>query len=168
MSVGASHARHFALVDDVVDHFDAAVTGLGPELASRYAGLFAVSSVAVLELALKDVITGFAKSRDGVFGDYIEAKYASTNARIKLTQIREEHLKPFGSMYVDNFNKHLARAERLALKRYRFSVVQRYSNLITCRHKFAHEGQATCTYGDAKDGFAAGKVVIWCLARSFV
>jgi hypothetical protein len=160
------HARHFALVDDVVEHFDDAVDGLGPELASRYAGLFAVSSVAVLELALKDVVIGFAKSRDVVFGDYIETRYAQTNARIKLQHIREEHLKPFGSGYVARFNEYVSRAERLSLKWYRFSLIQRYSNLITCRHKFAHEGQATCTYGDAKDGFAAGKVIISCLARS--
>lgn len=162
------HSRHFALVDDVVGHFDGAVVGLGPELASRYAGLFAISSVAVLELALKDVIVGFAKSRDRVFGDYIEARYAQTNARIKLDQIRESHLKLFGDTYVKNFNANIARAENLALKWYRFSIAQRYSNLITCRHKFAHEGQATCTYGDAKHGFAAGKVIISCLARALV
>lgn len=160
------HTRHFALVDDVVNHFDEAVVGLGPELASRYAGLFAVSSVAVLELALKDVITEFAKSRDEVFGDYVEARYANTNARIKVSQIRDEHLRPFGIGYVERFNAYLDRAERMALKWYRFSLTQRYANLITCRHKFAHEGQATCTYGDAKGGFSAGKVVISCLARS--
>ena len=156
--------KHFALVDDVVDHFDDAVVGLGPELASRYAGLFAVSSVAVLELALKDVIVGFARKRDGVFGDYIEARYEKTNARITLRHIREEHLKPFGALYVARFNAQLERAERSVLRWYRFSMKQRYSNLITCRHTFAHEGQATCTYGDTKDGFRAGKVVIRCLS----
>ena len=49
-----------------------------------------------------------------------------------------------------------------------FSVKHSYEALLTCRHKFSHEGSIpeTASYADVKRGFDAGKVVMECLAKT--
>lgn len=161
-----TYAKHFALVDDVASHFDAAVTGLDPFTVTRYAGLYAVSSAAVLELALKEIVIEFARSRDAVFGDYIAARYEFINGRIKLTHIKQDHLEPFGKSYLRRFDRLVKWLDTYGVKRRRGSLISAYGNLLTCRHKFAHEGLTTCTYGEVKAGFEAGKRIMACLHRA--
>lgn len=158
-----TYSRHFSLVDDVSSHFDGAVEGLDAFTVTRYAGLYAVSSAAVLELALKEIVIEFARSRDVVFGEYLASRYETLNGRIKLANIREEHLRPFGGIFLDRFNRLLGWLDDWNLKCQRGSIISSYGNLLTCRHTFAHEGKTTCTYQEAKAGFKAGKVVMACL-----
>lgn len=161
-----SYLRHFALVDDVSNHFDQAINGLDAFTVTRYAGLYAVSSAAVIELALKEIIVEFASSRDSVFGEYVASRYEYLNGRIKLKHIKEEHLEPFGSVYLNRFNKMIVWLDKYNINRKRGSIISSYGNLLTCRHKFAHEGITTCTYDEVKSGFVAGKVIMACLNRS--
>lgn len=161
-----TYSKHFALVDDVSGHFDSAIRGLDSFTVTRYAGLYAVSSAAVLELALKEIVTEFAASRDVVFGNYMAASYSQINGRIKVQSIRDNHIKPFGAKYLEKFNRFVAWCESQALKQRRGSLLSKYSNLLICRHKFAHEGLTTCTYNEVKEGFEAGKVIMKCLDRS--
>lgn len=158
-----TYSRHFSLVDDVSSHFDGAVEGLDAFTVTRYAGLYAVSSAAVLELALKEIVIKFAQSRDVVFGEYLASRYETLNGRIKLAHIRDEHLRPFGGIYLDRFNKLINWLDNWSLKCHRGSIISSYGNLLTCRHTFAHEGKTTCTYQEVKAGFGAGKTVMACL-----
>lgn len=158
-----AYSRHFSLVDDVSSHFDSAVEGLDAFTVTRYAGLYAVSSAAVLELALKEIVIKFAQSRDVVFGEYLASRYETLNGRIKLAHIRDEHLRPFGGIYLDRFNKLINWLDNWSLKYHRGSIISSYGNLLTCRHTFAHEGKTTCTYQEVKAGFEAGKTVMACL-----
>jgi hypothetical protein len=158
-----NYAKHFALVDDVAGHFDGAIKGLDAFTVTRYAGLYAVSSAAVLELALKEIVIGFAASRDPVFGDYIASRYEFINGRIKLSHIKQDHLEPFGKAYLKNFDRLVTWLDAYGVKRKRGSLVSAYGNLLTCRHKFAHEGATTCTYDEVKSGFEAGKRIMACL-----
>jgi hypothetical protein len=161
-----SYIKHFALVDDVSAHFDGAVLGLDPFTKSRYAGLYAVSSAAVLELSLKQIVTEFAQKANPIFGEYVASKYVQINGRIKLSHIQEEHLRPFGTKYKDRFERLVKRIDRYSLNHKGLAVISAYGNLLTCRHKFAHEGVTTATYEDVKKGFEAGKVVMACLHKT--
>lgn len=160
-----TYSRHFSLVDDVSSHFDGAVEGLDAFTVTRYAGLYAVSSAAVLELALKEIVVEFARSRDVVFGEYLASRYETLNGRIKLANIRDEHLRPFGGIFLDRFNRLLKWLDNWSLKCQRGAVISSYGNLLTCRHTFAHEGKTTCTYQEVKAGFEAGKIVMACLSH---
>ena len=160
------YAKHFALVDGVSSHFDGAINGLDAFTVSRYAGLYAVSSAAVLELALKEIIIDFARSRDLVFGEYVATRYKRLNGRISMDDIKNEHLKPFGSEYLKAFGRIVRWIDNYSIKRRRGSLISSYENLLECRHKFAHEGQTTCTYEEVKFGFESGKKIMACLNRA--
>lgn len=163
-----SYTDHFRLVDDVSAHFDGAVAAVDPALKSRYTGFYAVTSAAVLELALKEIIIGFAQANNSLFGGYVASRYERINGRISLDDFHREHLKPFGEKYRIGFKNRLACIEQYFLLRKGISVKASYLNLLTCRHTFAHEGTVptTATYEEMKQGFEAGKIVMSCLSRA--
>lgn len=162
-----AYSDHFILVDQVASHFDAAIKEAPPQIQSSYAGFFAVSSAAVLELALKEIIIGFAQRAHPIFGDYIASQYEQINGRIKLKLIKDIHLKPFGENYLDRFGRLISRVDSRGLKKLHVSVVSSYGVLIVCRNTYAHEGivPPNTTYQDVKRGYEAGKVVMGCLDR---
>lgn len=163
-----TYIRHFQLVDDVSAHFDETVNSANAFLQSRYVGFYAVSSAAVLELALKEVVVGFARHHHSMFGEYVASRYEKINGRIRLDHITDEHLKPFGSTFKNRFRELLEQADQLSIRESSYSVRSSYEILLTCRHQFSHEGsipEAT-SYADIKKGFDAGKVVMECLAKT--
>lgn len=162
------YTDHYQLVEDVTNHFDVAIATLDPLLVSKYTGFFAVSSAAVLELALKDIIIEFAILNNSLFGQYVASRYERINGRIKLEDFHKEHLKPFGQTYRTKFKRRLSLIDRHFMRQQSFSVSTAYENLLTCRHTFAHEGVVpmSMTYQEVKRGFEAGKLVMSCLART--
>lgn len=163
-----AYTDHFHLIDDVSSHFDGVLSGVDPIVKSRYAGFYAVTSAAVLELALKEIVIAFAESNHRLFGEYVAAKYERINGRIGLDDCHKEHLKPFGDQFRRAFKSRLAGVERHFLRSRGVSIKTSYENLLTCRHAFAHEGAvpATATYEEVKQGFESGKVVMQCLSRT--
>lgn len=163
-----AYRGHFQLVDDVSGHFDSMVNAADPFLQSRYVGFYAVASAAVLELALKQVISDFAKQKHPLFGDYIASRYERINGRISVEDVIKEHLRPFGTGYQTGFKNRLKAVDRYGIAKHGFSVKSSYESLLTCRHKFAHEGDvpSTVSYLDIKNGFLAGKAVMGCIART--
>lgn len=162
-----AYTDHFRLVDDVTIHFDDAVLAVDAFIQSRYVGFYSVAAAAVVELALKEIIISFATANNPLFGGYVESKYEQINGRIKLDHIRDDHLDPFGDRYKRRFKRLLDRVERIELRRRKFSVKSSYTNLLNCRHEFAHGGSipSHSTYVEVKKGFDAGKIVLACLAK---
>lgn len=162
------YRRHFRLVDDISDHFDAALNSADVFLQSRYVGFYAVSSAAVLELALKEVVINFARHHHSLFGTYIASRYERINGKIKIDDIVKEHLKPFGRDFQQRFERLIRRVDQLMIRRDGFSIKSSYGILLTSRHQFAHEGSVpeTATYAEIKKGFEAGKLVMSCLAKT--
>ncbi|TPD63718.1 hypothetical protein FJP69_17375 [Stenotrophomonas maltophilia] len=160
--------QHFSLVDDVTAHFDGLLVGLGPEFTSRYTGFYAVTSAAVLELTLKDIVVAFAQKNHSLFGEYVSARYERINGRISFDDCLKEHLKPFGKKYQESFKLRVRKFEAYCLKKHGRPLKLTYENLLTCRHSFAHEGKvpSMTTYMEMKQGFEAGKLLMTCLART--
>jgi hypothetical protein len=161
------YTDHFRLVDDVSGHFDTAVAAVDPMIKSRYAGFYAVASAAVLELALKEIIIAFAQSKHPLFGSYVADRYERINGRIKMDNIKSEHLAPFGKTYRTRFDRLVKRVDRFSIYQRKGPVITAYENLLTCRHTFAHEGMVppSTTYDEVKHGFEAGKTIMKCLAK---
>jgi hypothetical protein len=162
-----SYSDHFKLVDDVTDHLDAAAGAVEPMIRSKYAGFYAVASAAVLELALKEIIITFAQNTNPLFGEYIADRYEQINGRIKLANIKGEHLKPFGEKYLKRFERLVDRVNSLCMRQQKPPIITSYGNLLLCRHKFAHEGviPSYITYEEVKQGFESGKMIMQCLAK---
>lgn len=162
-----AYSDHFKLADDVSAHFDGVLSG-DPLLKSRYAGFYAVTSAAVLELALKQIVIDFAAANHQLFGNYVASKYERINGRIAVDDCMKEHLKPFGEKFKRTFKQRLEAIEKHFMGKSGISIKTSYNNLLTCRHSFAHEGAvpSTATYEEVKQGFEAGKLVMQCLART--
>jgi hypothetical protein len=163
-----AYSKHFQLVDDVAAHFDIVVNSADAFLQSRYVGFYAVAAAAVLELALKEIVVEFARHHHALFGDYMASSYEQVRGQIRIAHITGKHLKPFGGKFQDRFRDLLKEMDQLSICESGYSVNLSYEALLTCRHKFAHEGSvpATTSYADIKNGFSAGKVVMECLAKT--
>jgi len=162
-----SYRRHYQLVDDVTGHFDEVTKTIDAFTESRYVGFFAVASISVIELAYKDIIVDFAARTHPTFGSFFSSHYERLNARVKLEHVNTD-LKRLGGNFQAKFTKLLDRVHTHEIRHNSFSVKDSYASLITCRHKFSHEGSIpeNIGYNDVKNGYRAGKIVLSCLAKT--
>ena len=94
--------------------------------------------------------------------------YSKSNGRIKLDDIKKNHVKKLGDTYLNKFSANLNKAESFFLDAAGESITTNYDNIIGWRNKFAHEGQipATPTYEEVKWAYILGREVIICLESS--
>ena len=153
---------------------DYLITNLSPYLATvhdagvlaSYAGFLSVSSVTVYELAIKDIFGDFALKKNKVFGHYIEKHLSRINGRIKLDDLKSSQIKTFGAKYLLKFDKSVNIKEATFLISHGRSLKSSYSNLITCRHEFVHQGNPTLTITEVIDSYNLGKEIIHSLNES--
>lgn len=160
---------HFKLVDDSLASLDSILSNVtDPFFRSRLTGLVAVGAVTAYELAIKTILTEFARKKHTVFGSFIENHYDRLNGRITLAELRGKHIKRFGEKYARRFEKLLKASEDTVFQAEHKSVQSSYSNIITWRNEFAHAGQIpqNATYEEVRKAYELGKEVIRCLADS--
>ena len=161
------YSDHFRLTDDLIQHLDPILAGLNdPFIESRYTGFLAVSSVTVLELAMKTIFLDFSTGKHKVLANFCAKHFDHINGRIGLKLIRDDYLARFGSKYQARFEKALEKLERQELKSSGISIKASYGNLLTWRNEFAHQGNipANASYAEVKRAFGCGKQAMNCLA----
>ncbi len=166
-----SYEDRFIAADELITHLDSVFAGVpNPLLQSKYVGFLAVSAVTVYELAVKDILINFAKNKHAVFGSFTAETCARLNGRIKREHLEDEFIVKFGSKYKTRFKKMVDRQERLFITSHGVSIKNCYSNIITWRNQFAHEGviPAYATYDEVKNSYQHGKTVIKCLFSTLV
>lgn len=164
-----SYVDHFRLVDDILPHMDATVKdALDPFIQSRYVGFFAVSVAAVFELAIKQILIEFATQKHETFGDYCSGSLKKLNGKIQLDELGNNYIKLFGSVYLEKFKENIKNEEEKGFIEKRYSIKAAYSQIITWRHAFAHEGKIPehATFDEAKNGYLSGKLIIAGLAKA--
>ena len=162
-----SYQRHFKLTDDLIVHLDQVLLKpVDPFLESRYTGFLAVSAVTVFELTVKSIFLDFADSKHVILKNFCSEFFSRINGRIGMDSITKEYLQKFGQKYLKRFKTRIDRIDREYLRSRRMSVKNSYSNLITWRNAFAHEGNLPqqATYAEVKEAYQAGKLVMDCLA----
>lgn len=156
-----AYQDRFSTTDNLIAHLSPIVTGITDSaIISNYAGFLSVSAVTVFELAIRDIFTEFAAKKNIVFGNFVEKHFANINGRIKLDDLKGNHIKLFGTRYLDKFEKKLVRREVIVFTSTRKNVRSDYSNLIMCRHKYVHGGNPTLTFQEVLDNYQTGKEVI--------
>lgn len=156
-----AYQDRFIATDNLIAHLTPIVTGIADAATkSNYAGFLSVSAVTVYELAIKDIFTEFATKKNSVFGDFIAKHFASINGRIKLDDLKGQHIKPFGAKYLDKFERKLKIREQAIFVATAHNVRSNYSNLIICRHKYVHAGNPTLTFEEVLDNYETGKEII--------
>jgi len=164
-----SYDSHFRHADDVVTHLSGLMpTITDPLLRAKYVGFVAVVAVTVYELALKDIFINFGHSKHKVLGNFTEKHFSRINGRIKINIIKDDYISRFGDKYIKSFNKNLEARTVEYFRSERRDIKSSYSNIITWRNDFAHEGNinSTTTFEEVVNAYNDGKEVLHCLARS--
>lgn len=162
------YSDHYKLTDDLIQHLDQTVAGLtDPFIESRYTGFLAVSSVTVLELAMKTIFCDFAAAKHKILGEFCSQHFDRINGRIGLKTIDQDYLVKFGPKYRLRFQRSVDKLERQHLRAVGASIKASYGNLLTWRNEFAHEGNipSNATYAEVKRAYGCGKTVMDCLAK---
>jgi hypothetical protein len=160
---------HFRHADDVITHLNGLVPTLtDPLLQVKYTGFVTVAAVTVYELAIKEIFFEFGRRKHKVFGKFTESYFDRINGRVSLKNVREDYCERFGEVYVNRFKKRLESATKAYLRAHGRDLKSSYSNLVTWRNAFAHEGNvpATATYAEVIQAYEDGKEVIHALAVS--
>lgn len=156
-----AYQDRFIATDNLIAHLSPIVTAItDTAIKSNYAGFLSVSAVTVYELSIKDIFTEFASNKNKVFGNFIEKHFANINGKIKLADLKGLHIKPFGTKYLDKFEKKLKLREDVIFTTVRKNVRSDYSNLILCRHEYVHAGNPTLTFQEVLESYQIGKEVI--------
>ncbi len=164
-----SYVSHFQHADDVIAHLDTVMpTITDPLLQAKYVGFVSVAAVTVYEQAVKEIFIDFSTRKHKVLGNFTEAYFHRINGKIKIQVIRDEYISKFGDKYQKRFRKKLEQASKTYLAANRRDMKSSYSNLITWRNDFAHEGKinSTTTYREVVQAYKDGKEVIHCLAET--
>ena len=155
------YTDRFIATDNLITHLSTVIETISDaSIQASYAGFLSVSAVTVYELAIKDIFNEFALKKNKVFGAFVENHFDRINGRIKLKDLKEQHIPLFGSKYLDKFKKELEQKENSIFSTSRVSVKSNYGNLIICRHEFVHEGSPTLTVTDVMNSYQYGKEVI--------
>lgn len=161
------YTDHFRLTDDLIQHLDPIVAGLNdPFIETRYTGFLAVSSVTVLELAMKTIFLEFAAAKHKVLGNFCAQYFDRINGRIDIKSITDDYAARFGNKYKEKFKKSLNNLEQQQLIATGSSTKSAYGNLLVWRHEFAHKGSIPiqATYSEVRRAYFCGKDVMHCLA----
>lgn len=166
-----AYTDHFKHADDVINELNKYVPSITDQLIkSKYVGFVSVAAVTVYELAIKDIFIEFANKKHKVLGSFTEAFFDRINGRIKIKIIKDDYISKFGNKYVRNFSKKIDEEKENFLRVNRRDFNTSYSNVITWRNDFAHEGKINqnATYEEVVLAYEDGKQVIHCLANSMV
>lgn len=164
-----AYTDRFALVEDYLAHLDPMMAGIAdPFVQGRYIGFIATSAVTVYELAIKDIFYAFADKKHVVLGDVTRARFFRLNGKIKLDDLKKDHVKMFGDKYRQRFLRKLDEFDLAYIRQHGLSPKTAYSNIITWRHQFVHEGihPTTTNYAEMKEHYEAGKQIIHCLNKT--
>lgn len=163
------YSDHFKLADDFIAHLDLSIGGIAdPFIRSRYVGFVAVSAATVYELAIKEIFTSFAVKKHKVLGNFAQKYFDRINGQVGKSRIEGTYLPLFGEKYANRFHKKIEEVELDTLKTDNVSVKSSYSNLLTWRHSFAHEGlvPVNATYDEVKKSYQYGCRLVHCLAET--
>lgn len=164
-----SYVNHFKHADDMVAHLQKLMPTISdPLLRAKYVGFVAVVAVTVYELALKEIFIEFGRSKHKVLGHFTEKHFERINGRIKIKMLQDDYIERFGDKYLKRFKKYLDKKSKTYFMTYHRDIKNSYSNIITWRNDFAHEGNtnSTATFDEVVMAYEDGKEVIHCLASS--
>lgn len=163
--------QRFTSADDFLQHTDLMMEQINdPFIQQKYIGFITISAVSVYELAIKDIIFRFSDQKHKVLGVVSRHNYERLNVRIKLNELRKDHIRQFGENYVKKFNNILDNREQNSFRAGKGSIQTAYANIISWRNIFAHTGESptTTTYAEVKNFYNLGKEVIYSLDEALI
>jgi hypothetical protein len=160
---------HFQHADDIITHLNSFVPRLSdPLLQVKYVGFIAIAAVTVYEIAIKHIFIEFGTKKHQVLGNFTASFFEHLNGRIRIGAIRDDYIRRFGERYIRRFDKQLEIISHNYMLTNKRDIISAYSNLITWRNDFAHEGtiKTNATYPDVVLAYEDGKEIIRCIAET--
>jgi hypothetical protein len=155
------YTDRFTSTDNLIPHLSGVITLItDPSLIANYTGFLSVSAVTVFELAIKDIFELFARNKNNTFGNYVQVHLERINGRIKLDDLKKDHIKRFGDKYLIRFKRELDKKEAAIFTTSHQSIKACYSNLIVCRHEYVHKGNPTLSFSEVVNNYHFAKEVI--------
>lgn len=163
------YTDRFVDTDHLITHLQTFVGSITDGvLQARYAGFLSVCAVTVYELAIKDIFRNFASKKNTAFGVFVDSHFDRINGRIKLNNLKDEHIQSFGTKYLTRFIRDLDLKDAASIAAGNGSIKAYYGNLIVCRHNFVHQGNPTLTINEIILYYEKGKEVLHSLNLAMV
>jgi len=166
-----AYKDHFVHADDLITSLKQVLPLVSdPLIRAKYVGFVSIASVTVYELAVKEIFILFAKNKGIAFGEFTRCHFKRINGRIQMTEIKHEYIKRFGEKYLNRFIKKIDSCKKVYMIQHQRDIEVSYTNLITWRHQFTHEGifPSYASFSDVVDAYEDGKEVIRILAETMV
>lgn len=157
---------NFIFADDLISQLNPIIKNLNnPYIETKFTGFLIVSSVTVLEMALKNIFIDFAKMKHIILGNFCDVYFNKIHGKIRLEDIKGDYLNKFGKIYKNDFISKLETLQENELLTNRISITDSYTNLITWRNDFVHQFKiSNATFQDTIFAYECGKKIMDCLS----
>ena len=135
------------------------------QFRSDLSGLLVVSMAASYENCVKEVLISYCGSHHTIFGTFASNQYAKLNSRISLKDL-VDYAKLFGPTTHAMYKDQLSRRRQSILARTGRDICERYEQVLSWRHQYAHSGQQNTTVDEAFTAHTFAKRVILTFADS--
>lgn len=135
------------------------------EFRSDLSGLLVVSMAACYENCVKEALVSYCGSHHLIFGTFASNQFAKLNSRINSSDLIG-YTKLFGSQTHDSYKQRLAARRAAILSRTGRDICERYEQILSWRHQYAHAGQQNTTIEEAYFAHRFAKRVIFTFSEA--
>ena len=166
MKFSGEYAPHLKRAEDLTATVLKFAPPPGPEgdaFRADLAGLLAIAYVAAFENCVKAIFIAFGTAKNPILGTVTEHHFQKLASKIHYDFLGDGYAAQFGQVYKAEYLKCLSANEVTVLAASQVSMKGAYANILTWRHKFAHEGVMLTTLEEVTAAYPAAKHVIQAL-----
>jgi hypothetical protein len=157
------YAPHLKRAEDLTANVLKFAPPPGPEgdaFRADLAGLLAIAYVAAFENCVKAIFIAFGTATNPILGSVTEHHFQKLASKIHYDFLGDGYAVQFGQAYKAEYLKCLNAQEAQVLAASQVSMKGAYANILTWRHKFAHEGVMLTTLEEVTAAYPTAKRVI--------
>lgn len=163
MKFSGEYAPHLKRAEDLTANVLSFAPPAGPQwdaFRADLAGLLAIAYVAAFENCVKAIFIAFGTTTNPILGAVTEHHFQKLASKIHWDFLGDGYAAQFGQVYKTEYLKFLSAREAAVLAANQVSMKETYANILTWRHKFAHEGVMLTTLEEVTAAYPVAKGVI--------
>ncbi|MDO9474886.1 MAG: hypothetical protein Q7J28_17720 [Caulobacter sp.] len=163
MNFSSEYAPHLKRAEDLTANVLKFAPPPGPEgdaFRADLAGLLAIAYVAAFENCVKAIFVAFGTATHPVLGTVTEHHFEKLASKVHYDSIGNKYALQFGQAYKAAYENCLKAQEAAILAASQVSMKNTYANILTWRHKYAHEGVMLTTLEEITAAYPTAKRVI--------
>lgn len=163
MKFSGQYAGHLKRAEDLTANVLKYAPPPGPQgdaFRADLAGLLAIAYVAAFENCVKAIFVSFGAATHPILGAVTEHHFDKLSSKIHWDYLGDGYAGQFGPSYKAEYLKCLSVEEAAVFAASQVSMKGAYANILTWRHKFAHEGVMLTTLEEVTAAYPSAKQVI--------